>query len=71
MIEDFMKYISGYNDEIWFATNMEIVDYVKAFRNLRRSTDGSILYNPSGMTLWFELYGKAHCIHGNEKYGLL
>ncbi len=71
VIEDFMKYISGYDDEIWFATNMEIVDYVKAFRNLRRSTDGSILYNPSGMTLWFELYGKAHCIHGNEKYGLL
>jgi hypothetical protein len=69
IIEDFMKYVSAYRDNIWFATNLEIADYVEAFRELRCSTDGRILYNPTGITLWFELDREIHCIHGNEKYG--
>lgn len=68
LIEDFMKYVSAYKDRIWFATNIEIVDYVKAFRELKRSTDGRILYNPTGMTLWFEMNREIHCVRGNEKY---
>lgn len=68
LIEDFMKYVSEYKEKIWFATNIEIVDYVKAFRELKRSTDGRIVQNPTGMTLWFEMDREIHCIHGNEKY---
>lgn len=68
LMEDFMKYVSGYREEIWFATNIEIVDYVKAFRELRRSTDGRILYNPTEKTLWFEMDREIHCIRGNEKF---
>lgn len=68
LIEDFMKYVSAYRRKIWFATSIEIVDYVKAFRELRRSTDGRILHNPTGMTLWFEMDREIHCIHGNEKF---
>ncbi len=71
LIEDFMEYAAGCREKIWFATNIEIVDYVEAFRKLRRSTDGRILYNPTGMTLWFEMDREIHCIHGNEKYGAL
>lgn len=71
VIEDFMKYVSDYKDCIWSATNIEIVDYVEAFRKLRRSTDGRIIYNPTGTTLWFEMDREIHCIHGNEKYGPL
>lgn len=67
MIEDFFKYVSKYREQIWMATNIEIVDYVKSFRELRRSTDGVILYNPTGMDLWFELDGQTKCIHGKEK----
>lgn len=68
VLEEFMKYVSDYREKIWFATNIEIVDYVKAFRELRRSTDGRILHNPTGMTLWFEMDREIHCIHGNEKF---
>lgn len=70
-IEDFMEYASAYKDQIWFAANIEIADYIDAFKKLMRSTDGRIIYNPTGMTLWFEMNGEIHCIHGNEKYGPL
>lgn len=68
LMEDFMKYVSAYREKIWFATNIEIVDYVKAFRELRRSTDGRVLQNPTEMTLWFEMDREIHCIRGNEKF---
>lgn len=67
IIEKFFQYIAPFSKDIWMATNIEIVDYVKAFRELRRSTDGNILYNPTGMDLWFEMDGRILCIHGNEK----
>lgn len=69
VIENFMKYVSDYKEAIWFATNIEIADYIGAFKKLMRSTDGRIIYNPTGMTLWFEMNREVHCIHGNEKYG--
>lgn len=71
VIEDFMKYISEYKESVWLASNIEIADYVGAFKKLMRSTDGRIIYNPTGMTLWFAMDEEVHCIHGNEKYGPL
>lgn len=68
VLEEFMKYVSDYREKIWFATSIEIVDYVKAFRELRCSSDGRILQNPTEMTLWFEMDREIHCIHGNEKF---
>ncbi|MDE7250494.1 MAG: polysaccharide deacetylase family protein, partial [Lachnospiraceae bacterium] len=46
-LEDFFQYISKDAESIWMATNIEILEYVKAFRELKRSTDGRILYNPT------------------------
>ena len=66
-LEDFFQYISKDAESIWMATNIEILDYVKAFRELKRSTDGRILYNPGGLDIWFEFEGQVYCIHGNEK----
>ena len=68
VLEEFMKYVSDDREKIWFATSIEIVDYVKAFRELRCSSDGRILQNPTEMTLWFEMDREIHCIHGNEKF---
>ena len=50
-IEEFAKYVSGYRDTVWFATNTEIVEYVKAFRGLRYSSDARLVYNPSATTV--------------------
>ncbi len=35
------------NPDIWFATNMEIYDYVNAFNSLIFSADGKTVYNPT------------------------
>lgn len=67
MIEEFFKYVSGYRDKIWMATNLEIMDYVKAFSNLKWSMDGKTVYNPSGIRLWIKKDGQIYCIDGNSK----
>jgi len=66
-IEEFFKYVSGYKEEISMMTNIEIVDYVNAYRQLRRSTDGKLIYNPSATDLWFEKDEKVYCIHAGER----
>lgn len=40
------------NPEIWFATNMEIYEYVNAFNRLILSADGTKAYNPTKIDLW-------------------
>lgn len=57
LIEDFCG-IMAHRPELWYATNIEIVDYLNAVRNLRFSLDGSSVYNPSGMSVWLSLSGK-------------
>ena len=51
LIEKFSEMISG-KDEIWYATNIEIVDYLEASKRLVFSADREMVYNPSAMTLW-------------------
>ena len=57
IIEAFAAYI-GMRDEIWYATNIEICDYVNAYRQLIFSTDGRIVRNPTATKLWFEANGR-------------
>ena len=54
------------NDEIWYATNMEIYDYVKAYNNLIFNVECSCVFNPSGQTVWFEKDGVQHSVGANE-----
>lgn len=57
IIESFAAKIGGRND-IWYATNIEICDYVEAFRALRFSADGTKVYNPSACDVCFTADGK-------------
>ena len=43
----------GGKDDIWYATNIEIYDYVRAYDSLQFSADGTRVYNPTLMTVWF------------------
>ncbi len=43
----------GNRDNIWYATNMEIYQYTEAYRSLQFSADGSLVYNPTAITVWF------------------
>ena len=53
VIEEFAKYI-GNREDIWYATNGEIYDYVKAYDNLEYSADGKIVRNPSALGVYIK-----------------
>lgn len=53
VIEDFAKYVGG-RDDIWYATNIEIYEYIEAYNRLIFSTDGKKVENPSIKKIWFE-----------------
>lgn len=57
IIEEFADKVSGH-DDIWYATNIEVYDYVKAFNSMVFSTDMSLAYNPTAFELWFEWDGR-------------
>lgn len=53
-IEAFCEKISQ-NKEVWFATNIQIYEYVTAFRSLVYSADGRRVYNPSAQDVWLSV----------------
>lgn len=53
VIEDFADHMGG-RDDIWYATNIEIYDYIDAYNRLIFSVDGKRVKNPSGRKIWFE-----------------
>ncbi len=65
LLEDFCKKISGRAD-IWYATNIEIYNYVHAYNSLIFSADGNQVHNPSLMAVWFRTDDKQYCIHSGE-----
>lgn len=51
-METLLDFIAGYSDTVWFATNIEIFDYITAFRSLEYGADGNMVFNPSARTVW-------------------
>lgn len=66
VIEQFAEYI-GRRDDIWYATNIEIHDYIQAWRSMHISADGRRLYNPSAIPLWFAVSGKVYRLGSGEE----
>lgn len=64
-IENICKTFTGAQD-VWFATNIEIYDYVQAYQSLVYSADGKIVYNPTLKTIWFVADGTPYTIHSGE-----
>src|SRR5690606_17286351 len=54
VIEDFCSLIGGRQD-IWYATNMEIVDYLAAYRQLKFAASGRFVWNPGAATVWLNV----------------
>ena len=64
-IEEFAKKIGG-RDDIWYATNIEIYDYIKAYEKLRMSVDKKIIHNPTATDVWVYDGGETFVIKGGE-----
>ena len=56
----------AHNDELWYATNIEIYDYVQAYKSLRYSADGRMIYNPTLQTVWLDVDGKLYSVNSGE-----
>ncbi|WP_379162841.1 polysaccharide deacetylase family protein [Paenibacillus sp. sgz5001063] len=50
-LEQFASMMGGH-PEIWYATNIQIADYLSAVRGLRFSASQAIVYNPSAVDVW-------------------
>ncbi len=67
IIEDAADRLAG-DDDTWYATNIEIYDYITAIRSLVYSTDGKTIYNPSAQTVWGIDGNKCVSIPGGAYY---
>jgi hypothetical protein len=65
VIEKFCEKVSG-KDDIWYASNIEIYDYIDAYHRLRFSLRGNTVHNPTATTVWFEKDGKIYKILPGE-----
>ena len=50
-MEEFCRMMAGDKD-IWYATNIEYVDYMKAARALHFTVEGDKVFNPGASTVW-------------------
>jgi len=57
VIEEFARYMGG-RDDIWYATNIEIYDYIDDYNRLQFSAEGTRIKNPTARKLWFEMDGR-------------
>lgn len=65
VIEKFAEYVGG-RDDIWYATNIEIYDYVQAYENLQTSVDKGMVHNPSAIDVWFTHNNKTYCAQAGK-----
>ena len=69
VIERFAEYMGG-RDDIWYATNIDIYNYIKAYNSLEFSADMSIVHNPTATTLYFRFNNENYTLAAGETYFL-
>lgn len=69
LIEDFCAKMGG-RDDIWYATNIQICDYVSALKALRFSAKSDKVYNPSAIKVAFSYGGEVVYVNAGETKAL-
>ena len=54
VIENFCEYIGG-KDDVWYATNIEIFEYMEAYNRLIWGIDAKTVKNPSSTDVWISI----------------
>lgn len=65
VIEEFAEKVSG-KDDVWYATNIEIYEYVEAYKRLEYFADGKTVYNPTLIDVWMYDNGETYKIPSGE-----
>ena len=68
-IEEFAKK-AAHRPDTWYATNIQVVDYVQAMRSLRVDTEGTMVYNPSALEVWFTINGDTVSVKPGDVFRL-
>ncbi|MDO4608146.1 MAG: polysaccharide deacetylase family protein [Clostridia bacterium] len=64
--EEICKKLSG-NEDVWYATNIEIYDYIAAYNSLVFSADGTQVYNPTLIDIWLDIDKTLYKVKSGEK----
>ena len=68
IMEEFCEMI-GNRDDIWYATNIQIVDYNKVYDRLLFAADNTFVYNPSAASAWMKVNDREYVeVKGGERY---
>lgn len=70
LIESFFRLVAD-QDDIWYATNIEIVDYIKCFERLQFSAACDFVYNPSASPVWIQADNQIVQIDGGSQVRLV
>ena len=65
VIEEFAEYMGG-RDDIWYATNIEIYEYIEDYKRLIFSADMAKVKNPTARTIYFKLNKEERSIAPGE-----
>jgi len=65
IMEEFASYMGG-REDVWYATNLEIHDYVENWYRLIFSMDGTMVYNPSCCEMFFNMGDQIYCVQAGE-----
>lgn len=65
VIEEFCKKAQG-REDIWYASNIEIVDYINALKMLRVSADHTMIQNLAATDVWITADGEPVRIGGGS-----
>ena len=57
----------GNRDDIWYATNIEIVDYLKSYELLKFSASLKFVINPLAHSVWLSVDGKIVEVKGGTR----
>lgn len=64
-IERFAE-IVGNREDVWYATNIEIYDYVQAYERMQFNTKATFVTNPSASDVWFVKNGELVMVKAGE-----
>ena len=56
----------GKRNDIWYATNIQIKDYLSALKQLVVSANGTIFYNPTAIDVWISVDNNKICVPAGQ-----
>lgn len=65
-MEDFLK-LAARKDDTWYATNIEIVDYLADAERLQYTAAADAVYNPNARSIWIEVDGVKHEVPAGQQ----